>query len=394
MNKVMPYMFWIVCGGLLLIEIILMLAISPHDPEGKSPSDTLASVTTQNKKFQELVTQAHNGPPSGSYDPLETDQMNNLMTKYLDTPFWKKPLDDELDLYTNQMMSIRDYLLERSKLLHVPISTNTDFTWYQDYENVTAELLKNMYENKCLLLPPKRGMGPTNAQPPGAPVGGPGAGHAPPSAVHTGSGTPAGTPADSGQDADAAPDFALNKDYRKVAGFMTREGNYPNAEPQGGVNTEQFRMMQVIAGILEASKATNDFSPVDPKRPPYEEHAKLVSTAFSTEDEHTVSIVLQGPLSALLAVESALEENKDDSQPVRVVLNGSLERKNYTSEERLHVSSEPVVLKLSVAFLDFEALRNEKVDYRAAASTPAAKPAAKPAARASAPPPPSGKGDD
>ena len=286
MNKLKPYMFWIVCGVLLLAEIIVMLVVTPTDQDGKTPDQTIQSVDQQNTKFKALVVQAKNGPPGSQvFDPLSTEQMAKLMQNYLDTPLWKRPLDEELDQYTTQMTSIRDYLVGRSAPLHEPISTsNENNIWYDEYQRVTAELLKGLYENKCLILPKKTGFpgAPPTAQPGGA--GSPGSAGIPPSgtAQHGAPGT--GAAADPAPDADAEPDFLQNKQIRQVGGFMTRTTGWPDQEPHGGVLTMQYRMMKEIAEVLESTKATNEVSVIDPKRPPYEEHAKLVKTIFADDD--------------------------------------------------------------------------------------------------------------
>lgn len=360
MNKVRPYLFWIIAGVLILVELILMVSVTPSF-NGKSPEDVKHEVDAQQKLIDKLYAQAKAGPPTQVFDPLDQKDMTMLMSNWLVTKYWQQPLEDELNAFSAQMRQIRDHLVERSKSLHEPMSKKLDAVyWYEDYKNQTAELLKSLKDADCLILPQRR---PSASSPMG--MGMP-PGMVPPPNVAS----PAGAPED-----DGGPDYKTDAAVRSVAGFFTMTKEFPEAERYDAFTTE-YRIMSMIARVLETCKGTNEPSPIAPQKKPYEETAKLVKTTFETESDDMVAVdlQLQGTVSALLAAEAGLEENKDETEAVRVVTGGSLRQKPYTKDEHLHVSSENALLELHIAFLDFTNLKNDIVDvvpvHEAAAPAP------------------------
>ena len=375
MNKLRPYFFWIICGVVVLIELLLLLFFSPSEGD-KTPEGAKQEVDGAKKKLDAMAKQAaHAPPPNQIFDPLVKADIDDLTKTYLATQSWKQPLIDELQRYSDQLTKIKDHLLKRSKMLHEKISTEQTNRWYEAYAQSTAALLQKLYEAGCLKLPRAGGVPGMPSSMSGGVPGGVGS----ETQVRPGNASP--------DAADPKPDFNGDGALRSVAGFKTMQ-KFEDIEYDE--LTLHYHMMDTIAGVLEGASAANLPSPAALNKKPVDSRVKLFKTSFNQEsgnDEnvHVVTIDLEGPLSALLAAEAALEENKDGEQAVRAVIGGRLFRPAYGGDEALHVSSEPLDLELQIAFLDFTDLTNISTDVmpqlKSATKAPPPPPAHPPAPR-------------
>jgi hypothetical protein len=365
-NKLKPYLFWIVCGVIVLVELVLLVFIVPTGKGDRDPGAVKQDLDAKSKDLEALYQKAKAGAPSRTFDTEVDKDIEDLTSKWLATPAWNTVLEPHLAEYSSQIGKIRDYLVARSQQIHKPISSeHGKFEWYSQYETATAELLQKLYVNQCLLLPKAAS---TAATP------GPQQGNGP---------VPQGSVPGDSPEADAAPDFKKATGVRTVAGFLTTT-QYPDSDRFEELTT-QFRVMELVASALIDSKGTNEPSPVVPMFTPSEAHAQLQATSWkdATEEAVTVQLTLQGPLSAVLAAEAALEENRDDTLPVKLVSGVSLVRKNFLSGDRKDISSEPVVLRVTLAVLDFTKMKEpEVVIEKPKAPPPPPRPKKAPAAAA------------
>jgi hypothetical protein len=381
MSKLKPYLFWIVCGVIILVELGVLLGISPTGKDGqRTPEAVKTDLDAKNKDLEALYLKAKAGSPAGrEFDAEKDSDIKDLTSNWLATAAWKPVLETHLADYTSQLVKIRDYLVGRSQQLHKPISTSTvKFDWYSEYETETAALLQKLYDNQCLLLKPTAtpGVGVGAGAPPGA---------RPPADAGAAGGS--GGTTEGGDAVEPAPDFKKAAAARTTAGFLTTT-QYPDAERHPELTT-QFRVMELVASALVDAKATNEVSPVAPNKTTFEAHAQLAGTAWKDANDEaiTVQLTLQGPISAVLAAEAALEENKDDALPIKVVTGVVLSRKTFASGERRDITSEPVILKITLSVLDFSRLANEPIEMpkaEAAPKAPSAPKAAKPKPTAAA----------
>jgi len=394
MSKIRPYLFWVICGILFLIELGFLFFVSPSSKNG-SPSEVKLALDEQNKILDKLHVQAMAGSPGARpFNPLNATDISDLETKWLANRNWKGVFSDLLTQYQAQMDDILSYLGQRSQVLHKNISTQSDpFQWYDAYQQATADLLKQLYEQKCIVVPNTASQPGAMGMPPGmagqiaAQAAGAGAGAgapAVPGAAPAGATTPDSGPTE--------PKFGTDQSLRGVLSFLTTT-SYPEAD-QHDLLTTKFRVMEMIGNVLLNTKATNDTSPILKSRPPIEAHAKLQSTSWkdTSDDVLSLQITLQGPLSAVLAVEAALEENKGgEDEPLRVVLGATLTRKEFVAGERLGKSSEPVILSIDLAVLDFTTMAKQHISVVPADTRPQG-----PSRPAPRPPPPSASdsGDD
>lgn len=362
MNKIKPYLFWIVCGIIILVELVLLLAISPASSDGtRSPAEVAQGLNNDKKVLDGLFAKAKAGSPAGeTFDPEKPESIGRLYDKWLPTDAWKPVLARQLEQYAQQQTGIHEFLVKRSQALHAPISSETGKAdWYWDYETKTAELLQRLYDHHCLVMPA--------AAP--APATAPGPGGATAEAT--------GTPAE-----PAAPDFKKNAAVRGIAGFLTTIT--PPESDSFPEHTIRFRIMELVAKALIDSKATNEKTPIAPGKDQFETRVMLdKGTQFEIGEEASkVTLQLQGPVSSLLAALAALEENRDETQPIKVVTGVSLYRFPYTEGQRRDIPAENAMLKLTLVVLDFSKMPAPKP--LAPVAPPAPPAVKKPAPRAAA----------
>jgi hypothetical protein len=363
-KKIRPYIFWIVCGVLILAELVLIFVFTPTSADGqRSPEQVKTALDDANKELDKLYKQAQKGSPAGrEFDAENQTDIKLLTTEWLATPAWKPVLDEHLDQYRAQMGDIRQYLVKRSAPLHEQMSTvRSGRDWYDAYEEKTAKLLKELYDEHCLVMDARSASAAPGA---GAPTGG-----APTSpASPTGPTAPTGgasAPTGGGDQSDAAPDFR-EKALRSRAGFFTTTQT-PDTEliPKYELH---YNLMRLVRDALIGSKGVNDVSPAVRNRQPQEERARLLSAdnaeSLAPDDKSVVMhLKFQGPISALLAVQAALEENRDAAQPIKAVIGCTLARKSNMAEgERRDATSEPAVLAVTFVVLDFQKMEELRID--------------------------------
>lgn len=354
MNKVKPYLFWIICGVILLVELVVVVAITPTGKGDKAPEVVKKDLDEDNKKLTILFDRASQGSPSGEFDAENKEHIAQLTTKWLPAPSWKRVLEEHVQKYRVQTGTIRAYLAHRSEFLHRSISSERDpHAWYTQYETVTADLLQKLYADQCLLIPVAAAAAAT------------------------------AEPVD-------APDFTKKRELRALAGFVTttsypEQGEWPKL-------TMRFHVMEMIADALHRSKSTNELSTAVPSKTPFEAHAQLVAITWKEDSEDIIGyqLSLQGPISAVLAAEAALEENIDDGKPISIVTGATLGRKTFAAGERRDITSEPVVLKLTAGVLDYSNQSGADASGPPPAYTPPAPTTQAPPAPRPPPPGPTG----
>ncbi|MBA3707446.1 MAG: hypothetical protein H0W83_01345 [Planctomycetes bacterium] len=324
MNKAKPFLFWIISGVVILVELVLLLCISPSGKSGQSPQEVKTELDKQSDRLDGLHDKAM-GPKGQAtitaqvFNAEDPADIKKLTTQWLPTKQWKKPLEEHVALYNQQLPAIKEYLSKRSVFLHQPIASASDRSdWYAEYERRTAQLLQGLNDQNGLVLP-----------------------------------TAAVTSKD-GTEAPPATDFATATAIRHNAGFYTKGNSFPDPSEYPEM-TMKYHIVEMIAAALLDSKATNKETPIAPLKVQQEERAALSSVEWKnlTDKSVTLGVTLNGPLSALLAAEAALEQVHDSTKPIIVITGGTLSRKNFVAGDRA-ASAEPMIAKLSLAVLDFE----------------------------------------
>lgn len=358
MNQLKPFLFWIVLGVILFCELLWwVLSIPDIDLVGNKASAQKMQSTLKEefKHLTELDRRAKNNSPLGVFDAEKADDIRRLTDDYLVTPAWKEVLDPHVQGYDKQLKAIKERLAARSKHLHQAIAASTDkFGWYTAYQNASEEQLKKLHAAGALVL--KSTTGSAKTAPRTAPSGAPGTG-APgvQSAATTGANS----------DDTKTIDFANDSTVRAQAGFFTKGADLPDAG-EYPVLTQRFRTMERLIEILIDTTAANTVNPVaGVLDAPATANAAIVSVTWDNDaviggetgayaTGWRLSLVLQGPLSALLAATAAIEHPHGDAVPLMIVTGGELTRKTqFAAGERKDVGSELVNARVDILVLDF-----------------------------------------
>nr|MDA3961436.1 hypothetical protein [Planctomycetota bacterium] len=343
MDKIKPYMFYIVCGVVLLILLVIMAVFGPShaEAEGATVEDTKVAA---DQAFNTKLTK--NSPPLGLKSRAENTIKRNgglipetprkpenpahvaeILDNYIIHEEWTNKFDSVVKDYKNQLNGIGKNLAERSEVLGVPVSENTDpGTWYNAYLEQSVRLLTTAIEGAALVEPAKPAAGNTGLRRPG--FGGFGG---------TRPGTRPTTPAAA---ADAEPKEwtrAQLEEYaalRSVLGLYSKVGDFPQATEHAHLTTE----LRIAAAALDAVLRAEGEPMVNPnpveiegltiRQPSEMARAKIVSLSFGDSMPSRMNggelkpfeLKLRGSPAALLA---ALGRLDGISTPVVVRLGSS-----------------------------------------------------------------------
>jgi hypothetical protein len=430
MNKIKPYLFWIVAGAVIVVELIIMVLMMPDvDVVGdkKTAMDAKASLDKEYKHLKELDARAQRGVPADKYDAEKPDDINKLTNDFLVTPAWEPVLEAQVGQYDKMLSAIKSYLGNRSSSLSTPLAESADRqVWYVTYEAVTAELLRQLHSEGRIVLTPS----PLPNQ----------ASQRPPTGLSLASTT---------EEANKDIDYASDAKAREVLGLFTKGADFPEAKDHA-LLTARLRAIEVVLAALKSSKVGNLANPVVASESTPSEIAQITSLKFGTEpggnrssagsgpgpmlppgmtpppgmmppgmmppgmvpggaasgapasssapvvagDDgslelagdiashatgRTLTLTLQGPLSALMAAQAAIEHG-NPTGPVMVVTSFALQRKtSFAIGERKGVPAEAMTAKIGILILDFTRALQAPAPVaeapKAAAPTAPAKPA-------------------
>ncbi len=351
MNQLKPYLFWVVIGAVLLLELAWWLLSIPDIDVVGNKSEALsakAKLKVEEDHLKELANRAKRQSPSGVFDAEKEADIRRLTNDYLLTPAWKSVLEPHVNRYDLQLQEIKRHLADRSQVLNLPLAASTDkFGWYTAYQNLTEEQLKRLAAAKALIQP-----GPATAKPAKT------AGTQP---------APAAAPTAS-QSAEVVTDYANDPNLRALAGFYTKGADLPEAT-EHPVLTRQYRTMERIIEVVLSTAAVNDANPLTgvSDRPeagpaafagvvwnPKSEQLALGDGVASQASAWGLTLTLQGPVSTLLATTSALEHPKGSAKPLIIVTGCEIARKStFVPGERKDTGAESAVAKLTLVVLDF-----------------------------------------
>jgi hypothetical protein len=155
--KLKPYTFWLACGGILLLELILALLLSPsyvtkEGDEPKSPADVKQEVDAKMQDLDDLYQRKKNGSPTGHiYDPQNPEDIDKLLKKYLITRVWAEAIEPRVNAFEKQFDAIKAELIKRSAPLNQTVSDQSDpGMWTQEYDRKVTDLLDALSKAKTL----------------------------------------------------------------------------------------------------------------------------------------------------------------------------------------------------------------------------------------------------
>lgn len=161
MEQIKPYAFWIVCGVLLVVELVLVAMIDPTDERGRSVETVVNSADREFRSFKndheraEAVLQYTRKDGDGDRDapvpaeaisPENEEKVNEFLEKYLIHGSWKDSFLGVTKAYKDQLRDIEELLRTSSEPLHEPIGDPQASTgvWYASYLGETVGLMRQM----------------------------------------------------------------------------------------------------------------------------------------------------------------------------------------------------------------------------------------------------------
>ena len=380
MNNLKPFLFWIVVGAILFIELVIYICALPDLDLIGDAAAARASKTKLDVEYvhlTELDQRAKKGSPTGVYDPENADDIKKLTDDFLITGTWKAVLDPHVQKYEKHLKDITAHLAERSASLHKPIADSGDkLGWYTAYQAASEALLHQLASAGCLRLPVAQ-VSITATVP----------------SIRTNKPTwemkesvPVPRPSDVQPPGEI--DYAVAKEVRDVAGLYTKVSDYPEPTEHPQL-TIRFRIIERLSSLILESAAANSVSPLHVTDVP--PAVRPVLSAVTWVDQALVpgggvaaygtgiglSVLLRGPLSTLLAAQAAFE--RSDNGPVIIVSGCTINRKaDYAPGERKDVTAEQGEMRLSLVVLDLTAPASAAVQGAVRGAVPGGYPGAVP----------------
>lgn len=321
MNNLRAYLWWIILGSVLLIELGTATWIWLDE----EPETSKAKIDRQFSVLENLNGRAK-AEVHGLYDPENRKDIDSLTQEYLLNAKWKKALEPALNDYNKQIKDIYKELAARSELLHKPVFDSEDtFRWDVAYEEQSVAVLRRLIAAKGIVIP-------------------------------------SGTKVELLQS---------NRAIRDMIGLYTKEGT-TTATTMHSLYSTRLRIIESLADIVEKTRVDVRANPVVATTPLSippseavgaaieavewsEENSgstkKLTGTLAESATAIPVRVTFQGSTSALMAVQARVEAL---GKPVVCVVGTELKnRGDWKPLERKDKPYEPMVLKLDVLVLDF-----------------------------------------
>ena len=350
MNKIRPYLFWIVCGVLLIVEFVIMLVVAPSNPQaaGKTVVDTkrAADAAFDNElmaKPSGIHTRAlmNLASPSTFYPPThippeDTAKVEDLLNRYLIDRTWQANFKSVVSNYQSQIRDIHNDLKQRSEPLSQAISTSGDVAeWYDAYERQSASLLRQALD-AGLVEPPRTGLSP-----------------------------------DTGSAGPSNAELRERPEWRRMLGLFTKPGNQFPQISEHPLLTTKFRIIEQVVSTLINADAVAKVNPLIPDkyvRPPTTPEVVTV-TEFTIDGMPTLDVVpdaemigftltMTGSPAALQAAVCALD---GIHSPMVIRLGG--EWRKVTTSARSRTPGSRDLQDLETAPMEFKA-RYVVLDFR------------------------------
>lgn len=323
----MKHLYWIICGVALVAAWFLVVPID----EARSSKQRLDQ---QSKDLKELAARADRGNPSGVFDAANPEDTKQLASQYLITEHWKRVLQEKHEKYEKQLTDIKAQLLGRSAWLHRSVApTKNTLEWYNEYIKASEALLARVREAGCL----RRA--------------------ASDEAVSAGGESPAAA--------------------RLVLGLYTKSGSFPDPR-EHPLLTTRLRTVELIADRLIAARIAVADNPLIGPTGRSDERARSgaqvsalewaggsdadgglrpIATALSAQTQARavgLRLVLDGPLSAVLAASAMLERNAEADRPVVAITSSTLSKRDASAAgDRFDVVDDTVRLALTIEVIEF-----------------------------------------
>lgn len=336
-KQIKPYTFWIVCLGVLVVQlIVLSMVLVPQAPAPSSdatgvrpPATAVAAkreLDTRLRDLDQLRRRADTTIDNPiSHQVIDPAQADELLSNYIVREDWRRPLEQEVQTRRANVAAIASMLAERSSLLYEPVSTSTDpVSWYADYETNTARLVEFLVEERVLSLP---------------------------STLEDGALT--------------RRFYATNQEIRQRLALITADGQQRQFDDPVRRDREsyQFRIVDHLArrlAVVRATPAANPLAePFEEVPAPSEQRLTLRQIAVtlgspgSTPRVSQVRVDLEGSPAVLL---EAMRQLDASTQPIVVRLGSRWERRDFATREKHSVADVPMRVSVELAIVDYHGL--------------------------------------
>lgn len=333
MNKVKPYLFWVICGAILVIELVyfgVILKPSPPDagtaPSGvRPPQDAEAAQREAESRLRDLdalkkrAENTLNSPPQEVVmDPAEADRLKT----YIVSKSWEGLLRRQEQDRQERVADISRELSDRSSRLHQPVSQQTDpVAWYADYQTSSAALVRFLVDEGVIEFPTE---------------------------------LPEGS--------DAASAYRANRQLRGIIGLVTADGNESQFEDPSRREqvSREFRMIDLLTRSLAAIRVAPETHPLaaefEEVRAPSDERVTIRSLTITRTAQqgspasYQVRLELTASPVALLAASRQLDSIVE---PITVRLGSRWARRNFGLREKHNVADVPMDYSADLLILDF-----------------------------------------
>ncbi len=333
MDKIKPYLFWIICGAILLVELILIAVLEPVNADNKNVYKAALELNKTVKSFKTKFHERTDAELPNSFAIDEVKYFQELQTNFLVSPSWMPGLQQvERDLQTHKS-NVEVDLKKRSAVLHNPIKQTTlRADWYNSYEMMSAELLSKLRAANQLSL--------------------------------------TGDPFSRADSEDEV--LRTNAGLRNAAGFYTKGVEFPTNE-EWPIITTRFRISEkIVEACLAAEGSLLDnqkmsFGDVNFVVPPEEAaRPQLAEVSWGTsgakwDSENSIPIKggraitckvkFSGSATALLAVTAELEKSQS---PIFIVHGSQWSQPKANRREAEKEVDSPIEMTLHLGILDYQ----------------------------------------
>lgn len=333
MNKVKPYLFWVICGAILVLELVyfgFILKPSPPDastaPSGlRPPQDAEAAQREAKNRLRDLdalkerAENTLNSPPQEVVmDPAEAEGLK----KYIVSQSWEGLLRRQEQDRQERVADISRELSSRSAPIHQPVSGQTDpVAWYADYQTASAALIRFLVDEGVII-------------PPG----------------------------NMASEANTTSEYRTNRQLRGMIGLVTADGNEAQFEDPGRREqvSREFRMIDILTRRLAAVRVTPDPHPLaasfEEVRSPVDERVTIRSLTIARTAQqgnptsYQVRLELTASPAALLAASRQIDSTVE---PITVRLGSRWTRRDFGLREKHNVADVPMDYSVDLLILDF-----------------------------------------
>jgi len=355
MKQIKPYLFWIVCGAILIVEIAVVTLVRPTSKHGKAPEVVKQQFEAELRKIEndwlpraEATLKIQEGATTEMIYPEDPKSVKQTAQKYILRKEWKDFIKAKRKEYENDAAALRKWVISTSEPLHESLA-NTDVLadWYAAYREATAELMMELVGAGVLEPPANLAERLENAE----------VKHGP---------------------------YATDSGYRKRLGFNTRGVEFPDKNVWKPW-TDHFRIVQYLTRRLAQSRgeiATNPRVEAVGGIPPdpltgeeREDNLKLARqldelglvTIIDLEvsdkylggmpNNRPIKLTLRGTPGALIEACRSIDRVDDNDEPIFIRRSSNWKRITDASPAHKDRADLPMELSLDLVVCDFTGIK-------------------------------------